>query len=166
MLARVLITTISETSERCCWCHVHTRRWHCGGCVSCPPCCRAALIAIISCSLQQYHSEPAVCFCYPTLVCTSSSDLHSYTRTRSCIWPHKPTLSIHMRVHTRTHAHFGMQDVWWECSYALTGEEVWQAQNKTEKWRLEMCLVFLLTFPLGSIRGQSIAHRKATFRNG
>lgn len=51
-------------------------------------------------------------------------------------------------------------------SFNLTGEAIWQAKNKTRKWRLEMCLVFSLTSPRGlSMRGQSITHGKATFRS-
>ena len=160
-----------------------TKQRHGSGCVSCPNYCWSVLIAVISWSLEQHQPEPAVCCCYPTLLQHWFLwPSHKYTHTHTRMHAHTDTHTrmhinthAHANTHTHTHAHthtqsyielactahahtfrcayFGMQGVEWECSLALTGEAVWQAKNKTRKWRLEMCLVFSLTFPLGSLYG-------------
>lgn len=91
----------------------------------------------------------------------------SLTFTRTQMWtytqPHKPTMNVHTprrRTHTFRCGCFGMQGAEQECSLALTGEAVWQAQNKTRKWRLEMCLGFSLTFPPGSLWGANRYHMR------
>lgn len=83
--------------------------------------------------------------------CHSPPDLHVHTNAGM----HAVTQAYHERAHTHTFrcGWFGMQEAQQECSLALTVEAVWQVKNKTRKWRLEKCLIFLLTFPVVSLYG-------------